>query len=65
VRMVMKLHDLITDYHMFSVDDVIASYDECTAHVTTKTNDMFDDLEMDDMELSRLLVESLLTDKMR
>jgi hypothetical protein len=50
---------------MFLVDDVIASYDECTAYVTMKTDDMFDDLEMDDMELSRLLVETLLTDEMR
>jgi hypothetical protein len=56
------VHDLLTNYHMFSVDDVIVSYDERTAHVTTKTDDMFEELEMDDMGLYHIVGESLLID---
>jgi hypothetical protein len=65
----ITVHDLLTDYHMFLVDDVITSYEErktwAFRQTLLHTDDMFEDLEMDDMDLSRLVVEYLLTDEMR
>jgi hypothetical protein len=57
------LHDLINDYHMFSVEDGIESYEDRTADTTDPA--VFEPLKLDDMEMSLLVVESLLTEEMR
>jgi hypothetical protein len=58
------VHDLLTDYHLFTVEDVLQSYEARTLTGGT-TADVFEDIEFDDMEMSRLVVESLLTDDIR
>jgi hypothetical protein len=55
------VHDLITDYHLFTVEDVLQSYEARTLTEGT-TYDVFEAIQIDDMEMSRLEVESLLTD---
>jgi hypothetical protein len=48
---------------MFTVDEGIHSYGDYT--IETEGPEVFEPLEMDDMEMSRLVVESLLTEKLR
>jgi hypothetical protein len=58
------VHDLLTDYHLFTVEDVLQSYEARTLTGGT-TPDLSEDIEVDDMEISCLVVESLLTDDIR
>jgi hypothetical protein len=56
------VHDLLTDYQLFTVEDVLQIYEECT--LTGGINhDVFAAIEIDNMEMSRLVVESLFTAK--
>jgi predicted AAA+ superfamily ATPase len=55
------VHYLLTDYHLFTVEDALQSYEDRTL-TGTITSDVFEYIEIDDMEMSRLVVESLLTD---
>jgi hypothetical protein len=55
------VHDLLTYYHLFTVEDVLQSYEARTLTEGT-TYDVFEAIQIDDMEMSRLEVESLLTD---
>jgi hypothetical protein len=57
------VHDLLNDYHMFSVEDGIGSY-EIRIDDTTHPS-VFEPLELHDMEMLRLVVESLLTEELR
>jgi hypothetical protein len=57
------IHDLLNDYHMLSVEDGIESYEIRTADTTQPS--VFEPLEIDDMEMLRLIVESLLTEELR
>jgi hypothetical protein len=57
------VHDLLNDYHMFSVEDGIESYEIRIADTTQPP--VFEPLELDDMEMSRLVVESLSTEELR
>jgi hypothetical protein len=58
------VHDLLTDYHLFTVEDDLQSYEEHTLTGCT-THDVFDAIEIDAMEMSQLVVGSLLTDEIR
>jgi hypothetical protein len=58
------VHDLLTDYHLFTVEDVLQSYEDLTLTGGT-TDDVFEATEIDDMEMSGLVVEYLLTDDIR
>jgi hypothetical protein len=55
------VHDLLTDYHLFTVEDVLQSYEDQTLTEGT-THGVFEAIEIDGMKMSRLVVESLLTD---
>jgi hypothetical protein len=55
------VHDLLTNYHQFTVEDALQSYEDRTLTGGT-TADVFEYIEIDDMEMSTLVVESLLTD---
>jgi hypothetical protein len=61
---VTVVHDLLTNYHLFTVEDFLQSYEERTLTRGT-TYDVFEVIEVDDMELSRVVVEYLLTDDIR
>jgi hypothetical protein len=56
----MIVHDLLNDYHMFSVEGGIEGYEFRIADTTQPS--VFEPLELDDMEMSRLVVESILTE---
>jgi hypothetical protein len=58
------VHDLLTDYHLFTVQDVLHSYEARTLTGGT-TYEVSEEIEIDDMERSRLVVEYLLTDDIR
>jgi hypothetical protein len=47
------VHDLLTDYHLFTVEDVLQSYEAQTLTRGTMY-DVFEEIEIDDMEMSRL-----------
>jgi hypothetical protein len=53
--------DLLNDYHMFSVEDGIDSYEISIADTTYPS--VLKPLELDVMEMLRLVVESLLTEE--
>jgi hypothetical protein len=57
------VHNLLNDYHKFSVEDGIDSYEIRIAHTTHPS--VSEPLKLDDMEMSRLVVESLLTEELR
>jgi hypothetical protein len=59
-----KVHDLLKDYHMFTVAEAIDSYDK-RAHPTIKGGYSYEEIERDDFELSRLVVEFLLSEEIR
>jgi hypothetical protein len=56
-----KLHDLLKDYHMFTVAEAIDSYDK-RVHPTITGDYSYEEIEHDYFELSRLVVESLLSE---
>jgi hypothetical protein len=49
---------------MFMVADAIDSYEKCV-HPTVTGKYSYEEIECDDFELSRLIVESLLSEKIR
>jgi hypothetical protein len=57
------VHGLPYDYHMFSVEYGIDSYEIRIADTTHPS--VFEPLELDNMEVSRLIMESLLTEELR
>jgi hypothetical protein len=57
------VHDLLNDYHMFSLEDWIKSYDIRIADTTHPS--VLEPLEFNDMEMSQLVVEYLLTEELR
>jgi hypothetical protein len=58
------VHDLLTDYHVLTVEDVLQSYEARTLTGGT-TGNVFEPIEINDMEMSQLVVEYLLTDDIR
>lgn len=75
-----KMTSLLTDYHVFTVDEVINEHEERQLPEGAPINDRngeelsvsvkarfrcYDDFEFDDIALSRLIVESLLTQSFR
>jgi hypothetical protein len=58
------VHDLLNDYHLFTVEDVLQSYEARTLTGGT-TYEVFEEIEINDMEMYRLVVESLLTEDIR
>jgi hypothetical protein len=59
-----KVHDLIKDYHMFMEADAINSYDK-RVYPTIMGDYGYEEIERDDFELSRLVVEYLLSEEIR
>jgi hypothetical protein len=59
-----KVHDLLKDYHMFTVAEAIDTYDK-RVYTTITGNYIYEKIERDDFELSRLVVEYLLSEEIR
>jgi hypothetical protein len=59
-----KVYDLLKDHHIFKVTEAIDSY-ERRVHPTITGDYSYEEIERDDLELSQLVVESLLSEEIR
>jgi hypothetical protein len=59
-----KVHDLLQDHHMFTLAEAIDSYEKRVHHTVTGKYS-YEEIKRDDFELSRLVVESLLSEEIR
>jgi hypothetical protein len=58
------IFDMLKDQHLFSVEDVISSHKFCSDSLTTDAS-KYDAFVTDDFDMTRLVVESRLTEKMK
>jgi hypothetical protein len=58
------IHDLLRSHHLFIVEDVIDSHMMRLDSNSTEAR-KFDEFERDDIDMTRLVVESRLTEKIR
>jgi hypothetical protein len=57
-----KVVDLFEHAHRFNVETTMAEHERRISETTSTTFDQYDDFERDDIELSRMVVNSLLTE---
>jgi len=57
-----KVQDILEDHHSFTVAEMIVSFEAC---LIATGGEKFDDYELDEIPLSHLLVESMMTDPFR
>jgi hypothetical protein len=58
----IAMHDVLSDCHMFKITEMIDSYNKCKLLVGPL---LWKEIEEDDMEMSRLVVESLVSEGLK